>query len=60
MDDNIRSLTTGNGMKSVKVAINKLNAVLGLDQLFRYSQVKRVLEEIDGWVRRKLRCWSWR
>jgi hypothetical protein len=27
---------------------------------FRYSEVKGLFEELDGWVRRKLRCILWR
>ena len=27
---------------------------------FRLSQVKRVFEELDGWIRRKLRCILWK
>ena len=27
---------------------------------FRLTETKRALEELDGWVRRKLRCILWR
>lgn len=61
LKDKIRSLTTGNGTKSVKAAINELTPVLrGWISYFRHSEVKGVLEKLDGWVKRKLRCLLWR
>lgn len=46
----------------------RLSAVIGEITLFlrgwigyfRLSQVKRVFEELDGWIRRKLRCLLWK
>lgn len=39
----------------------KLNNLLrGWADYFKLSQVKLVFEELDGWVRRKLRCLIWR
>lgn len=59
--DKIRSLTTGNGSRSVVKAISELTPVLrGWISYFRLTQVKGVLEELDGWLRRKLRCLLWR
>ncbi|AUG99571.1 group II intron reverse transcriptase/maturase [Prodigiosinella confusarubida] len=61
LKDKIRSLTTGNGSKSVRKAISELTPVLrGWISYFRLTQVKGVLEELDGWIRRKLRCLYWR
>ncbi|WP_255296767.1 group II intron maturase-specific domain-containing protein [Leclercia adecarboxylata] len=41
--------------------IERINPVLrGWAGYFKLSQSKRPLEEIDGWVRRKLRCVVWR
>lgn len=59
--DKIRSLTTGNGSRSVVKAISELTPVLrGWISYFRLTQVKGVLEVLDGWLRRKLRCLLWR
>lgn len=61
LKDKIRSLTTGNGSKSVTKAISELTPVLrGWISYFRLTEVKGVLEELDGWIRRKLRCLYWR
>jgi len=34
--------------------------LLGWIQYFRLSEVKGIFEELDGWIRRKLRCIFWR
>ncbi len=61
LKDKIRSLTTGNGSKSVAKAISELTPVLGgWMSYFRLIEVKGVLEELDGWIKRKLRCLYWR
>ena len=61
LKEKIRSLTTGNGSKSVAKAISELTLVLrGWMSYFRLTEVKGVLEEMDGWIRRKLRCLYWR
>jgi RNA-directed DNA polymerase len=50
--------TTG---RSVKATIAALNPLLrGWTSYFRYAQVKDVWQDLDGWVRRKLRCRLWR
>jgi RNA-directed DNA polymerase len=47
--------------KSLKQTIEQLNPVLrGWIAYFRLTEVKGVLEEIDGWIRRKLRTVLWR
>ncbi|EJA1187535.1 group II intron reverse transcriptase/maturase [Escherichia coli] len=56
----VRSLTTGNRSKSVKATINALMPVLrGWISYFRLTEVRGVLEELDGWIKRKLRCLLW-
>ncbi len=61
LKDKIRKLTTGHCSKSIKRVIDELTPVLrGWMSYFRYTQVKGVLEEIDSWINRKLRCLLWR
>ncbi len=46
---------------SLKQAIERLNPVLrGWVAYFRLTEVKGALEDLDGWVRRKLRALLWR
>ncbi|WP_420849793.1 group II intron maturase-specific domain-containing protein [Rheinheimera riviphila] len=50
-----------NGSKSVANAISELTPVLrGWISCFRLTEVKGVLDELDGWIKRKLRCLLWR
>jgi group II intron reverse transcriptase/maturase len=61
LKEKIRSLTTGNRSKALKAVIDGLAPVLrGWISYFRLTEVKGILEELDGWVRRKLRCLLWR
>lgn len=47
--------------RSIKALIEELTPVLrGWVNYFRLAEVKGVFEELDGWVRRKLRCIIWR
>jgi group II intron reverse transcriptase/maturase len=47
--------------KSLKQTIERLNPVLrGWIAYFRLTEVKGLLEELDGWIRRKLRTVLWR
>ena len=47
--------------KSLKQAVERLNPVLrGWVAYFRLTEVKGALEELDGWLRRKLRAMLWR
>lgn len=47
--------------KSLKQAVKELNPVLrGWVAYFRLTEVKGVLEELDGWIRHKLRALQWR
>ena len=57
LKEKVRSLTTGNRSKSVKATINALTPVLrGWISYFRLTEVRGVVEELDGWIKRKLRC----
>ncbi len=51
------------GVRGHKMAnvIERINPVLrGWAGYFKLSQSKRPFEELDGWVRHKLRCVVWR
>ncbi len=53
-------LREGRG-RSLPQAIKDLNQLLrGWMQYFRLAEVKGAFEELDGWLRRKLRCLLWR
>jgi hypothetical protein len=55
-----QALRQGRG-QSLKQVIERLNPVLrGWTAYFRLTEVKGVLEEIDGWIRHKLRALLWR
>lgn len=55
-----RILREGRG-RSLPEVIKELNPLLrGWMQYFRLAEVKGVFEELDGWLRRKLRCRVWR
>ncbi|MGU4702552.1 group II intron reverse transcriptase/maturase [Burkholderia cepacia] len=59
--DRVREIVVGNASRNLAVTIAALNPVLrGWASYFRLTEVKGVLEELDGWVRRKLRCLLWR
>ena len=47
--------------RSMSVIIEELNQKLrGWVNYFRLAEVKNIFEELDGWIRRKLRCIIWR
>jgi len=47
--------------RRLTTTINELNLKLrGWMSYFRLTEVKGVLEALDGWIRRKLRCLLWR
>jgi len=47
--------------RNLKRVIEDLNPLLrGWVSYFRFTEVKGVLEELDGWIRRKLRTLLWR
>lgn len=57
----IRELLRSGRGRSLPHTIETLNPVLrGWINYFRLTQVKGILEDLDGWVRRRLRCLLWR
>ena len=49
----------GRGRRLSQV-IKELNALLrGWMQYFRLAEMKGIFDELDGWIRRKLRCLIW-
>jgi len=55
-----KALRAGRG-QSLKQVIENLNPLLrGWMSYFRLTEVKGVLEELDGWIRHKLRTLLWR
>jgi len=47
--------------RSLAATIRRLNPKLaGWMAYFRLTETKRALEDLDGWIRRKLRCLLWR
>ena len=61
LEDKIREVLKGARGRCVRATIKELNPVLrGWAAYFKLTQTKRALEEIDGWLRRKLRCILWR
>ncbi len=61
LKDKVREIVVGNASRNLAAAINELNPVLrGWTSYFRLTEVKGVLQELDGWIRRKLRCLLWR
>jgi RNA-directed DNA polymerase len=53
-------MRTGRG-RSLAHTIEDLNPLLrGWINYFRLTETKGVLEELDGWMRRRLRCLLWR
>jgi RNA-directed DNA polymerase len=61
LKDKVREVFKGTRGWSLGHTIEELNPALrGWGAYFRLTQTKRALEEIDGWIRRKLRCRLWR
>jgi RNA-directed DNA polymerase len=59
--EKIRKTLQGARGGSLEQAIERLNPVLrGWIVYFRLTEVKGVLEDLDGWIRRKLRALLWR
>jgi RNA-directed DNA polymerase len=47
--------------RNIRTVIDELNLVIrGWVQYFRLAEVKNIFEEMDGWIRRKLRCTLWK
>lgn len=59
--DAVRQLSIEGRGRSLPQTIEKLNPVLrGWMNYFSLSQSRRPIEELDAWVRRRLRCLVWR
>jgi RNA-directed DNA polymerase len=59
--EKIRHTLRGARGQSLRQVIDHLNPVLrGWVAYFRLTEVRGVLEELDGWIRRKLRTLLWR
>jgi RNA-directed DNA polymerase len=57
----VRDLMRASRGKSLAAAIELLNPLLrGWTSYFRCAEVKDVWQELDGWIRRRLRCLLWR
>ncbi|WP_198118592.1 group II intron maturase-specific domain-containing protein [Massilia rhizosphaerae] len=57
----VREIVVGNASRNLGATINELNPALrGWTSYFRLTEVKGVLQDLDGWIRRKLRCLLWR
>jgi RNA-directed DNA polymerase len=48
----------GAGLTAITDALNPL--LRGWTSYFRHAEVKKVWQDLDGWIRRKLRCRLWR
>jgi group II intron reverse transcriptase/maturase len=61
LEDKIREVLKGASGRSLANVITELNPILrGWAAYFKLTETKRAMEELDGWVRRKLRCILWR
>lgn len=61
LEGEIREVLKGARGRSLNDTITALNAILrGWAAYFRLTETKQALEEVDGWLRRKLRCILWR
>ena len=61
LEGKIREVLKGARGRSLSWTISELNPILrGWAAYFKLTETKRALEEIDGWLRRKLRCILWR
>jgi len=57
----VRTILRAGRGHSLPQVIKELNQLLrGWMQYFRLAEVKGIFEELDGWLRRKLRCLLWR
>jgi hypothetical protein len=61
LEDKIREVLKGARGRSLSYTIAELNPVLrGWAAYFKLTETKMALEELDGWIRHKLRCILWR
>jgi RNA-directed DNA polymerase len=61
LDDKIRDVLKGAQGRNLTKVIDELNPILrGWMAYYKLTETKQALEELDGWIRRKLRCMLWR
>ena len=61
LEGKIREVLKGARGRSLRTIITELNPILrGWMAYFRLTDTKKALEELDGWIRHKLRCILWR
>jgi group II intron reverse transcriptase/maturase len=61
LEDKIREVLEGARGRSLTTVITGLNPILrGWMAYFKLTETKKMLEELDGWIRHKLRCILWR
>jgi len=57
----IREISRKGRGRNLKRVIEEITPILrGWSNYFKLSEVKQPFEELDGWIRRKLRCILWR
>lgn len=60
-EDKIREVLQGARGRSLTKVIAELNPILrGWAAYYKLTETQRAMEEMDGWIRRKLRCILWR
>lgn len=61
LEQRVRAVLKGASGRSLRHTIAELNPLLrGWIAYFKLNQSKKVVEELDGWLRHKLRCILWR
>jgi group II intron reverse transcriptase/maturase len=61
LERRVRAVLKGARGRSLSNTIHVLNPLLrGWAAYFKLTETKRALEELDGWIRHKLRCILWR
>ena len=61
LEDKIREVLKGARGRSLTTVITELNPILrGWMAYFKLTETKKAVEELDGWIRHKLRCILWR
>jgi RNA-directed DNA polymerase len=61
LKESLREIFKGGQGRSVKQIIAELNKKLrGWANYFKLAEVKQIFEELDGWIRRRIRCILWR
>jgi len=61
LEDKIREVLKGARGRSLTTVITALNPILrGWMAYFKLTETRTALEELDGWIRHKLRCILWR